>query len=1015
MENLDELKASRSKKRGRVTALIRKLTAALQYGDTTYQAIKSSLEEEFECLTDLDVQISELEKVDSTYLATITTSYETVIKQFYDSLKQDKDIENKKRANNLQKIVDRTMLKIQTIIERAQPVLSIRPSDLGPEDIVQLEVDTPMLLDEVNSLLENVSTLGELTDTSELETKVDKVVAKSEQLNRDANVLLKLSKMEPRAVAGKSMTLDKTGQDHLFSTFGKELHLSPSLPTGTNSSLKPDAHPFEPIRSSMTVDTTALLKPPSTGHGPDVSMAKMDPMSYPGISSVPLSHMYSTVGFPHKQEVKVPTYTSLSLPFHTSVSCNNSQPSLVTSPTYTPLSQIPSHTSVGYNISQPSVVHNVVDHCSRAPTRNFGPAIQTKKPSLPTFSGDRADWPEFRCVWVAMAESQFSNRIQLAMELKGCCRGKAAERVRHIYVTNEHAYEEIWQRLREEYDDPGLCSQEAMNRLMSLKSVSDQDFSGLVKTIDTVDGIYNQLRELNQLSAVHAMDVDRVSANLPVSTRMEWLRRYRDLSPEDKLSPFGAFVVFLRSERSAVARLAENQPKQSGPKKPLNHKTSSHVGHGAEAKKVSCAVHGEGHLTKDCKAFLKYSVSQRYNCLRKAKRCFNCFDLHPRDQCRAPVCASCGKSHNKLLCVAKAEVGPVDKVSPRASETLLASVGAMALYPICRANIKGSGMVTVLLDGGSNASYITSRCAQRHNLRRVDKVTLNVTTVGGKDREFQTAIYEANLMTTEGKLVEVTMYELPKITGKVSLLRSSKQVLEELFPQFDSSVLMRHSEHVDVLLGTDYFGLHPKEELCRVGDNLSLMKGQLGVCLVGTHPLLKDSDSIQGEVPRTLHLTEHHHVSTHHASLRGEHPAFSMAENFMAGEELGTECSPKCGACRCGKCPIPGHNLSFREEQELLMIRSNLVHDPVLKVWTASYPWVKDPKTLPDNYSSAIGTLRSTERSLMKDPGWAESYQNQIVDMVDRGVVRKLTPLELEDWKQPFFIYKSFSCFKPEV
>ena len=71
---------------------------------------------------------------------------------------------------------------------------------------------------------------------------------------------------------------------------------------------------------------------------------------------------------------------------------------------------------------------------------------------------------------------------------------------------------------------------------------------------------------------------------------------------------------------------------------------------------------------------------------------------------------------------------------------------------------------------------------------------------------------------------------------------------------------MSHSEHVDVLLGTDYFGLHSKEELCRVGDNLSLMKGQLGVCLVGTNPLLKDSDSIQGEVPKTLHLTEHHYV-----------------------------------------------------------------------------------------------------------------------------------------------------------
>ena len=34
------------------------------------------------------------------------------------------------------------------------------------------------------------------------------------------------------------------------------------------------------------------------------------------------------------------------------------------------------------------------------------------------------------------------------------------------------------------------------------------------------------------------------------------------------------------------------------------------------------------------------------------------------------------------------------------------------------------------------------------------------------------------------------------------------------------------------------------------------------------------------------------------------------------GEELGTESTPKCGGCKCGKCPLPGHNLSFREEQD---------------------------------------------------------------------------------------------------
>ena len=236
----------------------------------------------------------------------------------------------------------------------------------------------------------------------------------------------------------------------------------------------------------------------------------------------------------------------------------------------------------------------------------------------------------------------------------------------------------------------------------------------------------------------------------------------------------------------------------------------------------------------------------------------------------------------------------------------------------------------------------------------------------------KSAIYEAYLRTTEGKIVQVTMYELPRITGKVSPI--SREVVEDLFPEFDPNVLKRDPTEIDILLGTDYYGLHPEEEIAYAGDNLSVMKGKLGTCLVGTHPLLKESTEIQGEVPRTLHASKHR-AATCHITLK-QHPAFS--ENFIVGEELGTSINPKCGSCKCGKCPIPGHDLSFREEQELLMIRSNLKHDSTQKVWTTSYPWIKDPKELPDNYQSAMGTLKGTERSLLKYLDLAESYKKQI-------------------------------------
>ncbi len=77
---------------------------------------------------------------------------------------------------------------------------------------------------------------------------------------------------------------------------------------------------------------------------------------------------------------------------------------------------------------------------------------------------------------------------------------------------------------------------------------------------------------------------------------------------------------------------------------------------------------------------------------------------------------------------------------------------------------------------------------------------------------------------------------MERITGPVSKL--DNEVLKKLFPEYDPESLQSKSNYVDVLLGCDYFGLHPKQEEARCGDNLSIMSGELGVCIQGTHPEL---------------------------------------------------------------------------------------------------------------------------------------------------------------------------------
>ena len=74
-------------------------------------------------------------------------------------------------------------------------------------------------------------------------------------------------------------------------------------------------------------------------------------------------------------------------------------------------------------------------------------------------------------------------------------------------------------------------------------------------------------------------------------------------------------------------------------------------------------------------------------------------------------------------------------------------------------------------------------------------------------------------------------------------------------------------------------------------------------------------------------------------------------------------------------------------------------HDEKEGHWVTAYPWLVDPSTLPNNYYSALATLRNTERRLLKDSDWAASYGSQIDEMLERGVARKLSGDEMDAWK----------------
>ncbi|KAK3699224.1 hypothetical protein QZH41_002094, partial [Actinostola sp. cb2023] len=92
-------------------------------------------------------------------------------------------------------------------------------------------------------------------------------------------------------------------------------------------------------------------------------------------------------------------------------------------------------------------------------------------------------------------------------------------------------------------------------------------------------------------------------------------------------------------------------------------------------------------------------------------------------------------------------------------------------------------------------------------------------------------------------------------------------------------------------------------------------------------------------------------------------------------------------------CNVTDH-LSTVEQVEADIIEKSC--KKVGNQWLIPYPWIKDPKQLPDNKAQAQKRLESTERRLMKNADQAKLYDKQITEMETMGFARKLSKEEIE-------------------
>ncbi|XP_042883833.1 uncharacterized protein LOC122260556 [Penaeus japonicus] len=419
-----------------------------------------------------------------------------------------------------------------------------------------------------------------------------------------------------------------------------------------------------------------------------------------------------------------------------------------------------------------------------------------------------------------------------------------------------------------------------------------------------------------------------------------------------------------------------------------------------------CWVHEfNGHDTSVCGKFRSMSASERLELAKKRGSCFICLRVgHISKNCnQIRKCtvkindALCNRRHHSLLHEAFTKgIGAVISSGCSVRPTVLLDV--TTVYSPSNVPIK------VLWDSGSNITLITHRMARKLGSQGIP-VSGTMTKVGNVAEEFSSKEYRVELVDKWGKKHNIVATGIDEIASPVSKIDISE--LSHMFSSVDWKNFKRPFGDLDMLIGTDYSILLP-QPIARA-DRLELTENVFGFSIRGCLPAENGSKYLgtKAEINNVKFILNLGVTDMKRDDLKGK------LDEFFSVENAGMTCAPQCARCLCRKCPV-SEELTLKEERELALIEKGLLYDEDNKQWIASYPWIKRPYMLPNNYAATLGRLKSTEKRLLLDLKQAEAYQKELVDMIIRGVARKLDKTEIDAYEGPVHYIAHHAVLKPD-
>ena len=596
---------------------------------------------------------------------------------------------------------------------------------------------------------------------------------------------------------------------------------------------------------------------------------------------------------------------------------------------------------------------------------------------LPTFDGNIRNYPRFKRDFKNMVLPNVKES-EAPFTLRQCL----SEIIRNEVSFCDDSVTDLFSRLDEKYANPAKLVDCVIAEITRFKKIGDDENKKFIAFVDIIDKGYRDLNSLDLKSEIcnsHVIAI--IEGKLPRDVQIEWYRMIHKKKINIK-NRFNELLEYLKIERAALeygmSEVRCNAEKGFG----LNAIEKT-------ANKGTCLIHpySSNHTLPECKNYLSMKISERHDLLKENFACFGCLlPNHKIDECKIKQeCGDgCKKFHHRSLHIDDKEAHAMVGGNLNDDEKTV-------LLPIMDVKTPDAGKINVLWDTAANLSLITNKKAFSMNLKG-KPTKLSVVLAGGDKVELDSAKYFVPVVNIWGQVKYVSAYGIDRITSRISPF--DRNSIAKSFPDIPIDQISRPVGDVELLVGYDFAAWHPTKEKCN--QHLLLLANQFGKCFAGSHASLEESTEKYVSNVSIVNLVYKQGISN----------------DFFSIESMGVNCDPKCGNCSCRKCPIGGKSFTLKEERELHQIEEGLSFDS--DHWIATYPWKKDPTLLPNNYFYAKKMLINTENRIRRDKSWETTYSDQIMDMVDRKVARKLSKEELDSYDGPFHYIAHHAVVKPE-